>query len=80
MDLGLNVTLKLHVIFYHIMTALANPVLNGRGLGMVSGQAGESIHHEFLIFWNKYKINSLSNELYGEHFLKAVIEFSSKHL
>ena len=80
MELGLSVTLKMHVIFYHILPALSNPVLKGRGLGVMSGQAGESIHQEFKIFWSKYKKNSLKNKLYSENLKKAVVEFSSKHL
>ena len=80
MDLGLSVTLKMHVIFCHLLPALCNPALEGRGLGYVSGQAGESIHHEFKIFWNKLKINSLDNDRYGENLKRAVIEFSSKHI
>ena len=80
MELGLSVTLKMHVIFYHILPALSNPVLKGRGLGVMSGQAGESIHQEFKILWSKYKINSLKNKLYSESLKKAVVEFSSKHL
>ena len=59
MDLGLSVTLKMHVIFYHLLPALNNPALQGRSLSVVSGQAGESIYQEFKIFWNKYKVNSL---------------------
>ena len=80
LDTGLSVTLKLHVIFYHLLPALQNPILNGRGLGKVSGQAGESIHSEFKEIWKKYKINSIENKRYGENLLKAVIEFSSKHI
>ena len=80
MDLDLSVTLKMHVIFYHLLPALCNPALQGRGLGVVSGQAGESIHQEFKIFWEKYKINSLNNKIYGKQLKKAVVEFSSKHL
>jgi hypothetical protein len=80
MGLEISVTPKMHVLFYHLLPALSNPLLQGRGLGVVSGQAGESIHQEFKIFWAKYKINSLDNPLYGDHLLRAVIEFSSKHL
>ena len=80
MELGLSVTLKMHVIFYHILPALSNPALKGRGLGVMSGHAGESIHQEFKIFWRKYKINSLTNKLYSENLKKAVVEFSSKDL
>ena len=80
MDLDISVTLKLHVIFFHLLPALQNPVLKGRGLGIVSGQAGESIHAEFKIFWEKYKIKSLDNPNYAENFKRAVVEFSSKHI
>ena len=80
MDLDISVTLKMHVIFFYLLPALQNPVLKGRGLGIVSGQAGESIHAEFKIFWEKYKIKTLDNPRYGVHFKKAVIEYSSKHL
>ena len=79
-DLDLLVALMLHTIFFHLLPVLQNPVLKGRGLGIVSGQAGEFIHAEFKIFCEKYKIKSLDNALYGEHLKKAVIKFSSKHL
>ena len=42
--LEISVTSMMHMIFYHLIPALSNPVLQGRGLGVVSGQAGESIH------------------------------------
>ena len=80
MGLEISVTPKMHVLFYHLLPSLLNPVLQGRGLGVVSGQAGESIHQEFKIFWAKYKINSMDSPLYGDHLLHAVVEFSSKHL
>ena len=80
MGLEISVTQKMHVLFYHLIPALSNPVLQGRGLGVVSGHGGESIHQEFKIFWSKYKINSLDNPIYGDHLLRAVIEFSSKHI
>ena len=43
---NLSTTLKTHVVFSHITPTLAN--LGGRGLGIVSEQAGESIHRVFL--------------------------------
>lgn len=80
MELNLSVTLKMHVIFFHIVPALRNPALKGRGLGMVSGQACEGLHREFLDFWRKYKVTSLDNPRYGDNLLRAVIECSSKHV
>ena len=58
MGLEISVTPKMHVLFYHLIPALSNPVLQGIGLGVVSGHVGESIHQEFKIFWSKYKIIS----------------------
>ena len=42
----LSITLKMHIIFEHLVSCLQN--LNNRGLGLFSEQAGESIHKEFL--------------------------------
>ncbi len=75
----LNETLKIHVVLHHIEHCLAN-LDDNRGLGMVSEQAGESIHRVFLKYWNRYKINLLSDPSYPERLKKAVVEFSSRHL
>jgi hypothetical protein len=50
MDLEITVTLKIHILFYHLLPALSNPVLQGRDIGVVSGQAGESLHQKLKIF------------------------------
>ena len=71
-DLGISVTLKMHILFFHLIPCLSNPVLEGHGLGLVSGQAGESIHRKFKLFWSKCKMKSLTNPRYGNHLLKAV--------
>ena len=36
LDLNITVTLKIHVIFCHLLSSLQNPALNGRGLAKVS--------------------------------------------
>ncbi len=77
MGLEICVTPKMHVLFDHLLPALSNPILQGRGLSVVSGQAGESFHQEFKILWAKYKINNLDNPLNGDYLLRALIEFSS---
>ena len=66
MGLEISVIPNMHLLFYHLIPALSNPLLEGRGLGVVSGQAGESIHQEF-----KYKGNSLDNPIYGDYLLHA---------
>ena len=50
MHLEITVTLKIHILFYHLLPALSNPVLQGRDIGVVSGQAGESLHQKLKIF------------------------------
>ena len=74
----LSETLKLHVILHHLEDSVR--CLNGEGLGLWSEQAGESIHRSFLTYWDRYKINLISDPSYGERLKLAVIEFSSKHV
>lgn len=71
-------TLKIHILISHLAKGLS--FLNGDGLGTWSEQAGESIHREFVKFWNKYKLKMIDSPLYGEKLKKAVLDFSSQHL
>lgn len=71
-------TLKIHVLVNHIVDSL--DYLNGYGFGVWSEQAGESVHREFLKYWERYKINMLSDSSYANRLLCAVVEFSSRHI
>ena len=71
-------TLKIHVAVKHIQECLH--FLDGRGLGVWSEQAGEAIHREFLKYWDKYKMNCMSDLQYSARLKKAVVEFSSHHI
>ena len=75
----LNETLKIHVVLHHLEQCLSH-ITDNRGLGMVSEQAGESIHRVFLTYWNRYKINVVSDPSYPERLHRAVVEFSSRHV
>ena len=68
-------TLKIHVITRHIDHCL-HFLCDDEGLGLWSEQAGESVHHEFLKFWRRYKKNST----YLPSLKKAVVSFSSQHI
>lgn len=70
-------TLKLHVLTDHLRDCIN--YLDGEGLGKKTEQPGESIHHFFLIHWNRRKV-SLDHPLYIENFKSAVISFSSLNL
>ena len=74
-----SITLKIHVLLEHTIQCL-HLLDNADGLGLWSEQAGESIHREFLTFWNKRKINMIDNPLYVIKLKETVIEFSSKHI
>lgn len=69
-------SLKLHVWREHIEKGLTF-IENNEGYGKWSDQGGESIHREFLVIWNRYKINDIDSESYLPQLLKAVVEFSS---
>lgn len=79
MALESSITLKVHVLMSHLIPGLAN--LGGKGMGLTSEQAGESIHHEFeRYFWSRRKIKLSTNPNYGINWLNANLEFSSKHM
>ncbi|CAH0556707.1 unnamed protein product [Brassicogethes aeneus] len=75
---GVSETLKIHVIIHHLQDSIN--FLKNNGLGLWSEQAGESVHRNFLIYWNRYKINRLDDPRYIVNLKKAVVEFSSHHL
>jgi hypothetical protein len=72
---GISETLKVHITMNHLEDCVKH--LNR---GSWSEQPGESVHREFLKYWNRYKINNINDPRYGSFLLKAVVEFSSKHL
>lgn len=75
-DLGINVTPKVHAIFFHIEDFCK---ISDKGLGYYSEQAVESAHADFKKIWKKYKVKK-SNPKYSENLLKAGREYNSKHL
>ena len=80
--LGIDIiseTLKIHIIIYHIEECLSFLKTN-EGLGLWSEQVGETAHQEFLLVWNKYKMNFMDDTRYGENLKRAVVEFSSIHI
>lgn len=77
-DFNVSKTLKIHIILDHLKECLQ--FLEGEGLGQWSEQAGESVHREFLTFWNRYRINVISDSRYAGRLKKAVVDFSSKHI
>ena len=75
-DLNISVTPKVHSVFFHIKDFCE---ISNKGLGFYSEQAVESAHADFKKIWKKYKVKK-SNTNYPENLLKAVREYSSKHV
>ncbi|CAH1110507.1 unnamed protein product [Psylliodes chrysocephalus] len=72
-------TLKIHITLCHIEESLE--FLNdNEGFGLWSKQVGESIHREFLKFWNIRKFNNLDDSDYLLRLKAAVVDFSPKHI
>lgn len=75
-DLGINITPKLHAIFFHIKDFCSR---HPSGLGNWSEQSFESVHQDFHHTWMKYKVPD-QHEKFPEQLLRAVTEYNSRHL
>lgn len=81
LETNLTVTLKIHAVFDHLVPTLNLPYFNGRGLGVCTEQAGESIHSHFSEhFWKKWKLSSMDHPEYANNLKRAVVECASKAL
>lgn len=72
-------TLKIHVLLEHLNQCLEQ-IDSKQGLGLWSEQANESAHREFLKFWERRKVNSISHVSYPQKLKEATVEFSSLHI
>ena len=76
-DFELNVTPKFHILFSHVLPFCKE---RGYGLGILSEQAGESVHFDFnMKSWSRFKV-STNNSRYPEQILKAVVSYNGKHV
>lgn len=66
-------TLKIHVVLDHLEQGLIH--LNYDGLGLWSEQAGESVHREFIKFWDRFKINIIDDPTYSGRLKKLLLLF-----
>lgn len=74
--LGIPVTVKNHAIFAHVAEFC---VSRGRGLGLYSEQASESVHADFSAVWSRYKVSS-ANAAYPQQLLRAVEVYNCRHM
>ena len=75
---GITQTLKIHIILDHLKQGIS--LLSNDGLGLWSEQAGESVHREYLKYWERFKINLIDDPSYSSRLKKAAVTFSSRHI
>ena len=76
LSLNIPVTPKVHAVLYHVPEFCLR---HDRGLGIFSEQASESVHSNFKITWDKFKVNEI-NPNFGACLLRAVSVYNSEHL
>ena len=79
MRLQINVTPKVHAVFYHIEEFCTRNQF-GLALGPCSEQTSESIHHDFKLTWKNFAIKDTDHPQYANQLLRAVSMYNSKHL
>ena len=77
LELGISVTPKVHAVFHHVAD-FCN--MTGHGLGPWSEQCAESIHHDFVETWSRFKVKDIEHPKYGQALLDAVCYYNSMHL
>lgn len=75
-NLGLKNTTKSHIIFKHMVSFIDE---RKSSLGFYSEQSSESLHHDFNIFWEKFKVD-VANNMYSQNLLRAVLAYNSGHV
>ena len=76
-NLGILVSLKVHVVFEHIVHFCKK---HNNGLGVYSEQSLESSHYDYKPFWEKsYKV-PMNHPDYGEKLLESVYMYNALHV
>lgn len=76
MNVGLPATPKLHMVKFHIPEYCEE---KQEGLARFSEQTTESIHQDFYVTWQNYKVPQ-SSQLYNAKLLNAVVAYNSSHV
>ena len=77
MALNISVTPKVHAVMYHVAD-FCN--LKGMGLAPWSEQTSKSLHRDFTMIWNTFKVKNTDHPEYGRRLLQAVSMYNSQHL
>lgn len=74
--LGIKPTPKIHTVFFHVKEFCQR---TNKGLGFYSEQASESVHSDFTIVWNRFKVHE-NNHNFSKKLLEAVTFYNSSHI
>ena len=72
----ISVTIKAHVIFEHVVQNIEK---TGQALGVLSEEAFESVHYDFLETWKRFKRTPEQKD-YAQKLLDAVVNYNSFHI
>ena len=76
-DLGVSITPKVHIVFFHVQEFCDK---NGLGLGFFGEQAMESVHYDFLkSSWEMNKV-AANHQDYPKKLLRAVCSYNALHV
>ena len=77
-ELGISVTPKVHILERHVAEFLQ---LKGElsGLGFWMEQAMESVHHDFKVFWERYKVDC-DHPQFGPKLKSALSAYCARHM
>lgn len=75
-ELCIPVTPKVHIIFTHVVQWCER---YQTGLGRYSEQASESLHSDFIHFWENYS-TGIDHPDFGERLKSAVIAYNGRHM
>ena len=77
LKLGIPVTLKVHIVFEHVLQFCEK---YGNGLGLYSEHSLESTHYDYKPFWEKsYKL-AMTHPNYGEKLLNSLYMYNALHI
>lgn len=77
LKLDIGIPPKIHCILVHVPQFLADK--GGKGLGVWSEQASESVHYDFGNLWQSYK-RSLCHADYESQLYRCVVTYNSRHI
>lgn len=71
--------IHLHTLTHRISVCLFSIKLTKRGLGADSEAFVERIHYEWQRIWKRYCVRDVTNPVYSENFLRAILDLNAMH-